>query len=268
MSIDETAQIHRLAAIEDGATIGPGCKIGPFAVVGAEVTLGANVELKSHAVVEGWTTIGEGTVIFPFASIGHMPQDLKFAGERTRLEIGARNRIREHVTMNPGTEQGGGLTKIGDDGLYMMGIHVGHDCILGNRIIMANNASLGGHCIVEDGVIIGALAGVHQFCRLGRGAMIGGLAAVVADVIPYGTVQGERAALDGLNLVGLKRAGLDKNDINGLRRAFKQLFDGTGALRDRAETVKSDYADNALVQEVVSFILADSSRRISTPAHA
>ncbi len=267
MSIDATAEIHRLAAVEDGAVIGPGCKIGPFAVVGPEVTLAANVELKSHAVVDGWTTIGEGTVIFPFASIGHMPQDLKFAGERTKLEIGARNRIREHVTMNPGTESGGGLTKVGDDGLFMMGVHVGHDCILGNRIIMANNASLGGHCIVEDHVIIGALAGVHQFCRLGRGAMIGGLAAVVADVIPYGTVQGERAGLEGLNLVGLKRAGQDKNDINGLRRAFKLLFNGSGSLRDRAASLQQEYASNALVQDVTSFILEDSSRRISTPAN-
>jgi len=265
MSIDETAQIHRLAAVEEGAVIGPGCKIGAFAVVGPEVTLGANVELKSHAVVEGWTTVGDGTVIFPFASIGHIPQDLKFDGERTKLEIGARNRIREHVTMNPGTEAGGGVTRVGDDGLFMMGVHVGHDCILGNRIIMANNASLGGHCIVEDQVIIGALAGVHQFCRLGRGAMIGGLAAVVADVIPYGTVQGERASLEGLNLVGLKRAGMAKHDINGLRSVFKLLFNGSGSLRDRASALQQEYASNVLVQDVTSFILEDSSRHISVP---
>lgn len=265
MAIDPSADIHRMAVVEDGATVGPGCKIGPFAVVGAEVTLGAGVELKSHAVVEGWTEVGDGTVIFPFASIGHIPQDLKFGGERTKLEIGARNRIREHVTMNPGTEGGGGLTKVGDDGLFMMGVHVGHDCIVGNEVIMANNASLGGHCVIEDRVVIGALAGVHQFCRVGRGAMIGGLAAVVADVIPYGTVLGERAALEGLNLVGLKRRGAEKNEMNGLRNAFKLLFTGTGSLRERAATLQAEYASNALVQEVCDFILADSARHITTP---
>jgi len=175
-------------------------------------------------------SVGEGTVIFPFASIGHIPQDLKFGGEKTKLIIGARNRIREHVTMNPGTEGGGGLTKVGDDGLYMMGVHVGHDCIVGDRVILANNASLGGHCIIADNVIIGALAGVHQFCRVGRGAMIGGLAAVVADVIPYGMVMGERADLAGLNLTGLKRAGVDRATISAVRATFKELFAEGGSL--------------------------------------
>ena len=265
MAIDDSAEIHRTAVVEDGATIGPNCKIGAFAVVGPDVTLGTGVELKSHAVVEGWTEVGDDTVIFPFASIGHVPQDLKFGGERTKLEIGKRNRIREHVTMNPGTEGGGGLTKVGDDGLYMMGVHVGHDCIVGNHVVLANNASLGGHCIVEDHVVMGALSGVHQFCRVGRGAMIGGLAAVVADVIPYGTVMGDRATLEGLNLVGLKRRGSEKNDINGLRGAFKLLFAGTGSLRERAANLQLEYASNALVQDVTDFILEDSSRHITTP---
>jgi UDP-N-acetylglucosamine acyltransferase len=265
MSVHASAEIHRMAVVEDGAVIGPNCKIGAFAVVGPEVTLGEGVELKSHVVVEGWTDVGDGTIIFPFASIGHIPQDLKFGGERTKLEIGKRNRIREHVTMNPGTEGGGGLTKIGDDGLYMMGVHIGHDCIVGNEVVLANNASLGGHCIIEDYVIMGALSGVHQFCRVGRGAMIGGLAAVVADVIPYGTVMGDRASLEGLNLVGLKRRGSEKNDINGLRSAFKLLFTGTGSLRERAGTMQLEYASNALVQDVTDFILEDSSRHITTP---
>lgn len=265
MSVHESAEIHRMAVVEDGAVIGPKCKIGAFAVVGPEVTLGEGVELKSHAVVEGWTEVGDGTIIFPFASIGHMPQDLKFGGERTKLEIGKRNRIREHVTMNPGTEGGGGLTKVGDDGLYMMGVHIGHDCIVGNEVVLANNASLGGHCIIEDNVIMGALSGVHQFCRVGRGAMIGGLAAVVADVIPFGTVMGERASLEGLNLVGLKRRGSEKNDINGLRSAFKLLFTGKGSLRERAGTMQLEYASNTLVQDVTDFILEDSSRHITTP---
>jgi UDP-N-acetylglucosamine acyltransferase len=266
MAVHESAEIHRMAVVEEGAKIGPNCKIGAFAVVGPEVTLGAGVELKSHAVVAGWTDVGEGTVIFPFASIGHAPQDLKYAGERTKLEIGKRNRIREHVTMNPGTEGGGGLTKTGDDCLFMMSVHVGHDCLVGNHVILANNASLGGHCVVEDYVIIGALSGVHQFCRIGRGAMIGGLAAVVADVIPYGTVVGERATLEGLNLVGLKRRGSEKNDINGLRSAFKLLFNGTGSLRERAASLQLEYASNALVQDVTDFILEDSNRHITTPA--
>lgn len=265
MGIDPSAEIHRMAVVEEGATVGANCRIGPFAVVGAEVRLGDGVELKSHAVVEGWTEVGDGTVIFPFASIGHIPQDLKFGGERTKLEIGARNRIREHVTMNPGTEGGGGLTRVGDDGLYMMGVHVGHDCLVGNNVVLANNASLGGHCVVADHVVIGALAGVHQFCRVGRGAMIGGLAAVVADVIPYGTVMGERATLEGLNLVGLKRRGGEKNEINGLRNAFRLLFTGTGSLRERAANLQAEYASNALVQEVCDFILDDSSRHITTP---
>ncbi|MEM7440349.1 MAG: acyl-ACP--UDP-N-acetylglucosamine O-acyltransferase [Pseudomonadota bacterium] len=265
MPIDPTADVHRLACVEEGATIGAGCKVGPFCVIGPEVTLAAGVELKSHAVVEGWTEVGEGTVIFPFASIGHVPQDLKFAGERTRLEIGKNNRIREYVTMNPGTEGGGGVTRVGDGGLYMMGVHVGHDCLVGNNVILANNASLGGHCVVEDSVVIGALAGVHQFCRVGQGAMIGGLAAVVADVIPYGTVMGERASLEGLNLVGLKRRGLDKNEINGLRNAFKLLFTGSGSLRDRAAGLQAEYASNALVQDVCDFILDDSARHMTVP---
>ena len=268
MTIDPSANIHRTAVIEDGAVIGAACTIGAFAVVGPDVTLGTGVELKSHSVVEGWTEIGDGTVIFPFASIGHIPQDLKFGGERSKLKIGKRNRIREHVTMNPGTEGGGGITQVGDDGLYMMGVHVGHDCIVGDNVILANNASLGGHCIIEDHVVIGALAGVHQFCRVGHGAMIGGLAAVVADVIPYGTVMGERATLEGLNLVGLKRRGAEKSEINGLRNAYKLLFSGSGSLRDRAATMQMEYASNALVQDVTSFILEDSSRHISTPKNS
>jgi len=268
MSIDSTAIIHRTAVIEEGAVIGADCVIGALAVVGPEATLGAGVELKSHTVVEGWTEIGDGTVIFPFASIGHIPQDLKFGGERSKLVIGKRNRIREHVTMSPGTEGGGGITRVGDDGLFMMGVHIGHDCIVGNHVVLANNASLGGHCVIEDHVIIGALAGVHQFCRVGRGSMIGGLAAVVADVIPYGTVMGNRASLEGLNLIGLKRRGAEKTEINGLRAAFKTLFSGTGNLRDRAVLTQKEYASNGLVQDVTGFILEDSSRRITTPQEA
>lgn len=264
MAIHETATIHPSSVIEEGAEIGAGCRIGPLCVVGAEVTLHQNVWLKSHVAVEGWTEVGADTVIFPFASIGHIPQDLKFAGERSKLEIGDRNRIREHVTMNPGTDGGGGITKVGDDGLYMMGVHVGHDCIVGNQVVLANNASLGGHCIIDDNVIIGALAGVHQFCRVGRGAMIGGLAAVVADVIPYGTVIGERANLEGLNLVGLKRAGVDRDEITALRQAYKAVFEADGNVKELAQDLVQSN-DSQLVTEMVEFLLGDSSRAISTP---
>lgn len=266
MPVHETAFVHASAVIADGAVIGADCHIGPFCIVGPEVTLGTGVVLKSHVVVEGWTSIGDGTEVFPFASVGHVPQDLKFCGERTRLEIGARNRIREYVTMNPGTDGGGGLTKVGDDNLFMIGVHVGHDCILGNHIVMANNASLGGHCIVSDNVVIGALAGVHQFCRIGRGAMIGGLAAVVADVIPFGTVVGKRASLEALNLVGLKRRGADKADIQGLRAAFKEVFFGEGVLRNKAEALRGNADNNPLVEEVLDFILSESGRSFSTPS--
>lgn len=260
----KATEIHPSAVVDPAAKIGAGCQIGPLCVVGPEVTLHDGVELKSHVALDGWTEVGADTVIFPFASIGHIPQDLKFGGERTKLEIGARNRIREHVTMNPGTEGGGGLTKVGNDGLYMMGVHVGHDCIVGNNVILANNASLGGHCIIEDNVVIGALAGVHQFCRVGRGAMIGGLAAVVADIVPFGTVMGERAHLEGLNLVGLKRRGVDREAITELRAAFKDLFISGGSLKDRARDMQAT-TQNELVKEMVDFILADSSRSISTP---
>lgn len=266
MTIDNSAKIHPTAVIEEGASIGSDCLVGPYCIVGAEVSLAKGVTLKSHVVVTGWTDVGPGSVIFPFASIGHQPQDLKFSGERTKLEIGARNKIREHVTMNPGTLGGGGLTKVGDDCLFMMGVHVGHDCIVGNKVVLANNASLGGHCVISDHVVIGALAGVHQFCRVGQGAMIGGLAAVVGDVIPYGMVMGERADLSGLNLVGLKRSGRDKTDMNGLRAAFKDIFNAPGTLKDNAEMAQQDYSDNPLVQDVTSFILGQSDRSFCTPS--
>ena len=266
MAISPQADIHPSAVIEEGASIAAGSKIGPFCVVGADVVLHERVELRSHVVVSGRTEIGEDTLVFSFAVLGETPQDLKFKGEITSLHIGKRNRIREHVTMNPGTEGGGGLTKVGDDGLFMVGVHVGHDCRIGNHVIMANNASLGGHCVISDNVIIGALAGVHQFCRIGRGAMIGGLAAVVSDVIPYGTVVGKRATLEGLNLVGLKRRGAAKDDISGLRAAYKDLFFGEGALREKASGLRGRSGDNALVEEVLDFILSESGRSFSTPS--
>ncbi len=256
--------IHPSAVIEEGATLGQDVKIGPFCTVGPNVVLGNRVELKSHAVVTGDTQIGEETVIFPFAVIGEIPQDLKFEGEMTRLEVGRRNRIREGVTMNTGTSGGGGVTRVGDDCLFMTGAHVGHDAIVGNEVIMANQAALAGHCVIEDKVIIGGLSGIHQFVRIGRGAIIGAVTMVTNDVIPYGLVQSPRGELDGLNYVGLKRSGVARADITALRAAYQMLRQGDGAFQDRAHRL-SEETDSAYVQEVVDFILGDTDRSFLTP---
>ena len=257
--------IHPSAVIEEGARIGAGVRIGPFCVVGPRVRLADGVVLKSHVAVAGDTMIGEGSVIFPFASIGEVPQDLKFRGEDARLEIGARNRIREYVTMNPGTEGGGGVTRVGDDGLFMAGCHVGHDCRLGDRVILVNNASLAGHCHLDDDVIVGGLSGVHQWVRIGQGAMIGAVTMVTADVIPYGLVQGPRGHLDGLNLVGLKRRGASRAEIHELRDMLDKL--GAGSFRDTARHLAEGEA-GGMVREVLDFILGPSDRSFLTPKPA
>ena len=264
MAIDPSAQVHPSAIVEDGAIIGAGAVVGPFSVVGPEVTLGAGVELKSHAIVTGWTDIGDDTVIFPFSNIGDVPQDLKYAGERTRLIVGARNRIRENVTMNTGTEGGGGITRVGDDCLFMMGSHVGHDAQVGDKVILANNAALAGHCVIGDEVIIGGLSGVHQWVRIGRGAIIGAVTMVTNAVIPHGLVQGPRGTLDGLNLVGLKRRGVSRAEISELRTAFQTLSEGEGAFLDRARSLAGESAGSH-VQEVINFILGESDRSFLTP---
>ena len=265
MAIDATAEIHPTAIIAEGAGIGAGCRVGPYCVVGSEATLGPGVVLHSHVVVAGRTRIGEATVVFPFASIGHQPQDLKYRGEPVELVIGARNTIREHVTMNPGTAGGGAVTRVGDDCLFMMSTHVAHDCLIGNHVILANNATLGGHVEIGDYAVLGGLAGIHQFVRIGRGAMIGGLAGVVADVIPYGSVMGERAHLAGLNLVGLKRRQTARDDIHGLRAAYTEMFEGEGTLQERVARAGERHPDNALVMEVVTFVTAMTSRSFTVP---
>ncbi len=264
MSIHPTARVHPSAVVEPGATLGPDCEIGPLAVIGPEVVLGAGVVVKSHAVITGATEIGEGTQVFSFAVLGEIPQDLKFKGERTRLVIGARNRIREHVTINTGTEGGGGLTRVGDDCLIMAGAHVAHDCQVGNRVILVNNSALAGHCVVEDDVILGGLSGVHQWVRIGRGAIIGAVTMVTNDVIPFGLVQAPRGQLDGLNLVGLKRRGVARADITALRAAYQMLAQGEGAFLDRARRL-GDETDSAYVREIVDFVLGASDRSFLTP---
>jgi UDP-N-acetylglucosamine acyltransferase len=256
--------VHPSAIIEDGARIDPSARIGPFCVIGADVQLGPDVVLKSHVVVSGQTEIGEGTVVFSFAVIGEVPQDLKFKGEASRLVIGKRNRIREHVTMNGGTAGGGGLTKIGDDGLFMAGCHIAHDAQVGDRVIVVNSAAVAGHCILEDDVIVGGLSGIHQFVRLGRGAIIGAVTMVTNDVIPYGLVQAPRGELDGLNLVGLKRRGVARSDITALRAAFQMLAQGEGTFHDRAERLGKE-TESDYVREIVDFVLGDSDRSFLTP---
>ena len=258
-----TARIHPTAIVDERSSIGPDCDIGPFCVIGPDVKLEQGVRLRSHVVVDGDTRIGEGTEIFPFASIGGVPQDLKFKGENSRLVIGARNTIRESCTMNPGTEGGGMETVIGDDNLFMVNVHVAHDCRIGSGCVLVNNVSLAGHVVVEDNAVIGGHSGVHQFVRIGQGAMVGMLSAVAADVIPYGTVTGDNATLSGLNLVGLKRRDADKGDINGLRAAYKSLFKGEGTLKDRARAFEG--SDNALIARVAAFILSDSDRSFCRP---
>ena len=262
MSAD--TQVHPSAIVEAGAELGAGVQIGPFCHVGPDARLGDGVVLKSHVVVTGRTSVGDDTVIFPFSCIGEIPQDLKFKGEATELRIGARNRIREHVTMNTGTEGGGGITRVGDDGLLMAGSHVDHDCQVGNRVIIVNNAALAGHCVIEDEVIIGGLSGVHQWVRIGQGAIIGAVTMVTNDVIPHGLVQAPRGELDGLNLIGLKRRGVARADITALRAAFQMLAQGEGTFQDRArrlgEETESDY-----VRQIVDFVSGATDRSFLTP---
>ncbi|MDD8023724.1 MAG: acyl-ACP--UDP-N-acetylglucosamine O-acyltransferase [Paracoccaceae bacterium] len=263
MSIDPSAAIHPSAVIEAGAVIGPGCTIGPFCLIGPEVTLGAGVELKSHVVITGWTEIGDETVVFPFASLGQIPQDLKFKGERTRLVVGKRNRIRENVTMSTGTEGGGGITRVGDDGLFMANCHVAHDAVIGDRVILVNSVAIAGHCVLEDDVIVGGLSGVHQWVRIGHGAIIGALSMVTADVIPHALVAGPRAGLEGLNLVGLKRRGVARDEIGALRALYAALSDGN--FREQARRLSDAGAEGALAREVLDFILGPSDRSFLTP---
>ncbi len=258
-----TKNIHPTAVIEDGAALGADVKIGPYCVVGANVKLGDGVDLKSHAVIAGYTTIGEGTVVYPFASLGHAPQDLKFAGEKSELIIGKRNTIREHVTMNPGTAGGGLKTAIGDNCLFMTASHVAHDCVIGNNVIMANNATLAGHVHVGDYCVLGGLSAVHQFVRIGAHAMIGGMSGVENDVIPFGLVKGERAHLAGLNYVGLERRGFSKDQIRALLKAFKSIFeDASDTLAERTEKAADTFSGDEPVMRIIDFIRAREGRSI------
>jgi UDP-N-acetylglucosamine acyltransferase len=257
--------IHPSAVVETGGSLSEGVEIGPFCHVGPRVTLAAGVKLISHVVVAGDTTIGARTRVFPFASIGHEPQDLKYRGEKNRLEIGADCLIREGVTINPGTEAGGGETIIGDRCALLANSHVGHDCRLGEGVVLSNNVMLAGHCRIGEHANLGGGAAVHQFSRIGAYAFVGGLTGVTDDLIPFGMAIGNRAWLAGLNVIGMKRRGFAQEDIHSLRRAYKQLFSGPGTLKERLEQVALDFADDAATQKIVAFLREGGDRAVLTP---
>ncbi len=256
--------IHKSSIVEDGAILGAGVKIGPFCHVAGNVKLADNVKLKSHVVVTGVTEIGENTRIFPFASIGHEPQDLKFKGEVSSLNIGANCTIREGVTINPGTEGGGLETIVGDNCTLLANAHVAHDCILGSNIILSNNVMLAGHCRIADFVICGGGSAIHQFSRIGRNAFIGGMTGIEGDVIPFGMMRGAHGRLVGLNVIGMKRNGFDRKNIKAASAAFKLIFSGDKPIRDMAREVRSS-TDDSLVIEIVDFIDAAKDRQLCRP---
>ncbi len=257
--------VHPSAVVEDGAELGTGVVIGPFCCVGPHVRLGDNVTLHSHVVIAGRTTIGSDCAIFPFASIGMVPQDLKFRDEPSQLIIGRGNRIREYVTINPGTAGGGMTTRIGDHCLFMINAHVAHDCLLGDHVILSNNATLAGHVTIGDFAILGGLSAVHQFVRIGAHAMIGGMSGVEHDVIPFGLVMGERARLSGLNLIGLERRGFSRDDIRTLRAAYRMLFAPEGTLMERLDEVANAYGGHRHVDDLLVFLREKTSRSITQP---
>ncbi len=256
--------IHKTSEIDKKAKISKNVKIGPFCYVGANVELSENVELVSNVHIEGNTTIGKGTKIFPFASIGTQPQDLKYKGEKNSLYIGENNLIREYVTINPGTEGGGFKTLIGNNCLFMISSHIAHDCKIGNNVIIANNVPLGGHVIIEDSVVIGGNSAVQQFTRIGRLAMIGGMTGVLKDVIPFGLSVGNRNFLQGLNLIGLRRHKYDNQKIMALDKAYKDIF-ASKNFHDNLSKINGEFKDNELVTEVIKFIEKDKKRPICLP---
>lgn len=261
-------QIHPTAIVEDGATLGTDVKIGPYAMVGRDVVLGDNVEIVSHAVVAGRTTIGARSRIFPFASIGHQPQDLKFKGEASTLTIGSDCLIREGVTMNPGTEGGGLTTTVGNNCAFLANSHVGHDSQVGNNVILSNNVMLAGHVTIGDFVIVGGGAAVIQFARVGNHAFLGGMSGLEQDLIPYGMAIGNRAHLSGLNIVGLQRRGFSRAHIHDLRRAYRLMFAVEGTMAERVADVSTEFSGHPIVVEIVEFIRAGGKRSLCTPRAA
>ena len=256
--------INKTAVIDKKAKVHSSVKIGPYSIIGPNVEINENVVIQSHVSITGNTIIGSGNKFYPFASIGNDPQDLKYNGENTSLVIGNNNKFREYVTINPGTVTGGGLTKIGDNCLFMISSHVAHDCVVGNNVIIANNVPLGGHVNIGDNVIIGGNSAVQQFTRIGKMAMIGGMTGVLHDVIPYGLSTGNRNSLQGLNLIGLRRAKFENKDILGLSEAYKEIF-ATKNINENISKLNGSFQENPLVKEVIEFITKDKKRSICTP---
>jgi len=256
----ERTSIHPSAVVAPGAELGRGVRIGPFCMVGANAVLEDGVQLVSHAVVDGHTVIGADSKLYPFTSVGLEPQDLKYRGEPTRCVVGARTHIRENVTIHRGTATGRGITRVGDDCMLMAASHVAHDCDVGDRVIVANNAVMGGHVTIGDGAVIGGQSAIHQHARIGRGAMISGVTGVAADVVPFGLVFGNRGVLSGMNVVGLRRRGYDRTQIHRMRTVFRLLFAGSGVFADRLGMARADHGHDPLIAELLDFITAPSDR--------
>jgi len=256
--------IHKTAIIDSKAKISSKVDVGPYSVIGPDVEIDDDVIIQSHVTITGLTKIGKKNIFYPMSSIGSDPQDLKYKGEKTSLIIGDGNTIREHVTINTGTTQGGGITKVGNNNLIMIGAHIAHDCTVGNNIVMANNSAIAGHAIIEDFVIIGAKCGIQQFVRIGKLAMIGGMTGVSRDVIPYGVSTGNRNFLNGINIIGLRRIKTENKDIITLTEAYKEIFK-TESLNNNLSELSNKYKDNFLVDEVIQFINKDKKRPICTP---
>ena len=258
--------IHSTAIVSPKAELGNNIFIGPYCIINENVKINDNCKFLANVYMEGNTTVGANCTFYPFSTIGTMPQDLKYKGEKSELMIGNNNTIREHVTINPGTSGGGLITSIGNNCLLMVGCHVAHDCKIENNVILVNNASLAGHVTIEDFAIIGALSGVHQFCRIGKHSMIGAMSGIDSDVIPYGTVLGNRAFLSGLNIIGLKRRGFSKDIIQDLKKAYGVLFvSNEGTISDRIKEVSEDFSKNITVMEIVDFLTKEKSRSICKP---
>jgi len=256
--------IHKTAIVDPKAKISSSVNIGPYSIIGPNVEIGKDTDINSHVSIAGHTKIGKNNKIYPFASIGNDPQDLKFKGEISSLEIGNNNKIREYVSINPGTDGGSGVTKIGNNCLFMVSSHVAHDCNIGNNIVVVNNVAIGGHVHIEDNAIIGGNSAVHQFIRIGKFAMIGGMCAVIRDVIPYGLVHGNRSILQGINLIGLRRNNISNQDITLLSNAYKELFKSEN-LSENLKNLSDDFKKNNLVMEILEFLQKDKKRPICTP---
>ena len=256
--------IHKTAIVDPKAKISANVNIGPYSIIGPNVEIGEDTDINSHVSIAGYTKIGKKNKIYPFASIGNNPQDLKYKGEKSSLEIGNGNTIREYVSINPGTDGGGGLTKIGNNCLFMVSSHVAHDCVIGDNVVAVNNVAIGGHVQIDDNAIIGGNSAIHQYIRIGKFAMIGGICAVIRDVIPYGLVHGNRSVLQGINLIGLRRNNISNQDITLLSNAYKEIFKSEN-LSENLKNLSEDYKKNNLVIEILKFIQKDKKRPICTP---